>query len=122
METIENINIEITQTQQTPTTPQTPQPQTPQPQTPQPQPQPQTPQPQPQTPQPQPQPHIPDLLNIEVKDQITALNVLINYITIAQKRGIFSIQESAHIWSCIQLFISQGSSPSTIDVNEKKKI
>jgi len=104
METIENINVEITPTPPPPTpttTPTTTPPQTPTPT---------------QTPS-----QVPELLNIEVKDQITALNVLINYITIAQKRGIFSIQESAHIWSCIQLFISQGSSPSTIDVNEKKK-
>jgi len=100
METIENINVEITQTPPPPSSSPTPPPQT----------------------TPTPQTQIPDLLNIEVKDQITALNVLINYITIAQKRGIFSIQESAHIWSCIQLFISQGSSPSTIDGNEKKKI
>jgi hypothetical protein len=105
METIENINVEITPTPPTPppptTTPTTTPPQT-------------------HTPTQTPS-QVPELLNIEVKDQITALNVLINYITIAQKRGIFSIQESAHIWSCIQLFISQGSSPSTIDVNEKKK-
>jgi hypothetical protein len=100
METIENINVEITPPPPT-TTPTTTPPQT-------------------HTPTQTPS-QVPELLNIEVKDQITALNVLINYITIAQKRGIFSIQESAHIWSCIQLFISQGSSPSTIDVNEKKK-
>jgi hypothetical protein len=101
METIENINVEITQTPPPPPSPSS--------------------SPPPQT-TPTQQTQIPDLLNIEVKDQITALNVLINYITIAQKRGIFSIQESAHIWSCIQLFISQGSSPSTTDGNEKKKI
>lgn len=45
------------------------------------------------------------MTTLEVKDQNTALNVLIHYITLAQKRGVFSIQESANIWSCIQLFI-----------------
>jgi len=51
-----------------------------------------------------------EITNIEIKDQNTALNVLIHYITLAQKRGIFSIQESAHIWNCIQIFISKQQS------------
>jgi hypothetical protein len=51
-----------------------------------------------------------EITNIEIKDQHTGLNVLIHYITLAQKRGIFSIQESAHIWNCIQIFISKQQS------------
>jgi hypothetical protein len=48
-----------------------------------------------------------EITNIEIKDQNTGLNVLIHYITLAQKRGVFSIQESAHIWNCIEMFISK---------------
>jgi hypothetical protein len=51
-----------------------------------------------------------EITNIEIKDQNTGLNVLIHYITLAQKRGVFSIQESAHIWNCIEIFISKQKS------------
>lgn len=58
------------------------------------------------------------LSNIEIKDQNTALNVLIHYTTIAQKRGIYSIQESAHIWSCIQMFLKQETLKNNENVPE----
>ena len=48
------------------------------------------------------------LTDNEPKDQNTALNFLIHYITLAQKRGVFNLQESAHIWSCIKLFVKEG--------------
>lgn len=51
-----------------------------------------------------------EALPLEVKDQTSALNVIIQYVTIAQKRGVFSIQESAHIWEGIKMFIVQKQS------------
>ena len=44
------------------------------------------------------------LANVDIKDENTALNVLVSFLSLAQKRGAFGIDESAKIWECIQLF------------------
>lgn len=45
-----------------------------------------------------------DLLNVNVENENMALNVLISFITIAQKRGAYSIPEASKIWECVQKF------------------
>ena len=49
------------------------------------------------------------LLSIQINDENTALNVLVSFINLAQRRGVFSIDESAKIWECITKF--QKSNP-----------
>lgn len=44
------------------------------------------------------------LVDVPVTDENMALNLLVNFITIAHKRGIFSLDESAKIWECIKVF------------------
>jgi hypothetical protein len=44
------------------------------------------------------------LVNTPITDENVALNVLVAYIGLAQKRGCFNIQESAKIWEAIQRF------------------
>lgn len=44
------------------------------------------------------------LSEIEVKDPNTALNVLVSFVNLANKRGAFSLQESAKIWECVSQF------------------
>jgi hypothetical protein len=44
------------------------------------------------------------LVNTPITDENVALNVLVAYIGLAQKRGTFNIQESSKIWECIQRF------------------
>jgi hypothetical protein len=44
------------------------------------------------------------LVNTPVTDETSALNVLVGFIALAQKRGTFNIQESAKLWDCIQRF------------------
>ena len=44
------------------------------------------------------------LVDIEIKDENTALNVMVSFLGLAQKRGVFSIDESAKIWECIKIF------------------
>lgn len=44
------------------------------------------------------------LVDIRIVDENTALNVMVNFLTLAHKRGIFGIDESAKIWECIQMF------------------
>jgi hypothetical protein len=44
------------------------------------------------------------LLQVEVTDQNIALNVIVSFLSVAQKRGVFGLQESAKIWECIKMF------------------
>jgi hypothetical protein len=57
------------------------------------------------------EPHAPTqevrLTDIEVTDENMALNILVSFLGVAQKRGTFSIAESAKIFECIQKFVSK---------------
>ena len=44
------------------------------------------------------------LTDIEVTNEIVALNLLVSFLNLGQRRGIFSIDESAKIWECIKKF------------------
>jgi hypothetical protein len=44
------------------------------------------------------------LVNIPITDENTALNVLVAFCGLANKRGAFNLQESAKIWESIQRF------------------
>ena len=47
------------------------------------------------------------LVNIEVKDQNMALNLMVSFISLANKRGSFTLDESAKIWECVKIFQNQ---------------
>ena len=44
------------------------------------------------------------IVDIPITDENSALNVMINFLSIAQKRGAFTIDESAKLWECIKIF------------------
>ncbi len=44
------------------------------------------------------------LVDIPITDDNTALNVMVSFLSLAQKRGAFSIDESAKIYECIKMF------------------
>jgi hypothetical protein len=44
------------------------------------------------------------LVDVPINDENTSLNVMVAFINLAQKRGAFTIDESAKIWECIQVF------------------
>lgn len=44
------------------------------------------------------------LVDISIRDENTALNVMVSFLSLAQKRGVFSFDESAKIWECIKMF------------------
>jgi hypothetical protein len=44
------------------------------------------------------------LTDVEVKDEFVALNLLVSFISLAQKRGTYTLDESAKIWECIKKF------------------
>jgi len=50
------------------------------------------------------------LVDVVVSDENIALNLMVGFLSLGQKRGVFSIDESAKIWDCIKMF--QKSHPS----------
>jgi len=44
------------------------------------------------------------LVDIPIKDQNDALQVMVKFLAIAQKRGAFMIDESSKIFECIKKF------------------
>jgi len=63
--------------------------------------------PQQQAPQQQaPQQQQTRLVDVQVTNQNEALNLLVSFLNLAQKRGCYNIDESAKIWECIKYFQS----------------
>ena len=52
------------------------------------------------------------LIDVQVTDENIALNVIVSFLNLAQKRGAFGIDESAKIWECIKMF--QRSAPPSV--------
>jgi hypothetical protein len=44
------------------------------------------------------------LVDVPVTDENIALNLIVSFITLAHKRGVFTLDESAKIWECIKIF------------------
>ena len=44
------------------------------------------------------------LADVEVKNEIAALNLMVQFLGLAQKRGAFTIDEAAKIWECVKMF------------------
>lgn len=55
------------------------------------------------------------ILDVNVNDENTALNVMVQFLTIAQKRGAFNIPESAKIYECLQMFTKKSTTSSPSD-------
>ena len=58
-------------------------------------------------PTPPAQPAQPDINSVEVRDENTALNLMVSFLHLAQKRGAFNLQESAKVWECVKMFMKQ---------------
>ena len=57
------------------------------------------------------------LVDVQITDENVALNVIISFLSLAQKRGAFSFDESAKIWECIQQFQKPPSSGESINMS-----
>jgi hypothetical protein len=44
------------------------------------------------------------LADVQITDENTALNVMVSFLSLANKRGAFTLDESAKIWECIKMF------------------
>ena len=45
------------------------------------------------------------LVDIKVTDDNVALNLMVSFLNLAQKRGAFGLDESSKIWECVNRFI-----------------
>lgn len=45
-----------------------------------------------------------NLLDIDIKNENDALNVMVGFLGLAQKRGAFAINEASKIYECIKKF------------------
>jgi hypothetical protein len=45
-----------------------------------------------------------NVLDVNIENENVALNVLVTFINLAQKRGAFNLNESAKIWECVEKF------------------
>ena len=44
------------------------------------------------------------LVDVNVTDENVALNVIVSFLSLAQRRGVFAMDESSKIWECIKKF------------------
>ena len=56
------------------------------------------------------------LVDVTVTNENMALNIIISFVSLAQKRGAFSIEESAKIWECIKKFQKPEKSTTSMDL------
>ena len=54
-----------------------------------------------------------NLIDVKITSPMIAFQLMINFINLAQKRGVFTIQESAKIWDCIEVFKENEASNQT---------
>lgn len=45
------------------------------------------------------------LVDIDVTNDNVALNLMVSFLNLAQRRGAYSLDESSKIWECIKRFI-----------------
>jgi hypothetical protein len=46
-------------------------------------------------------------VDVEVSSDNIALNLMVAFLNMAQRRGAYSMDESAKIWECVRRFIKQ---------------
>ena len=62
------------------------------------------------------------VVDVPVTNENIALNVMVALLNMAQRRGVFTMQESAKAWECVKVFV-RDTAPATenvtLNVNEK---
>ena len=57
-----------------------------------------------------------NVLDVPVSNENVALNVMVALLNMAQRRGVFTMQESAKAWECVKIFV-RDTAPSTENVS-----
>ena len=60
------------------------------------------------------------LVDVDIADENVALNVMVGFLNLAQRKGAFAFDESAKIWECISRF--QRQMPTTDPENVKVEV
>ena len=55
-------------------------------------------------PNPNPNPNANPLIDVEIENENVSLNLLVSFLTLANKRGAFSLEEAHKIWECVKRF------------------
>ena len=64
--------------------------------------------------QPPPQqPQGPRLVDVEVNSENSALNLLVSFLGLAQRRGAFGLDEASKIFECVKVFQKPAMMPTT---------
>ena len=58
------------------------------------------------------------LVDVHIDSENTALNVMAGFLNLAQRRGAFSIDESAKLYECIRMFASKDAPSSDAPAEE----
>ena len=45
-----------------------------------------------------------NLLEVDITDEQVALNIIVGFLGVAQRRGVFAMNESAKIFECVNMF------------------
>ena len=53
------------------------------------------------------------LVDVPVTNENTALNVMVQFLNVAQRRGVFAIDESAKIYECFKMFTKNDAAATT---------
>ena len=54
------------------------------------------------------------LTEVDVANENVALNVMVGFLNLSQRRGAFNMEESAKVWECVKMFMrrEEGGAPS----------
>lgn len=62
-------------------------------------------------------------MDISVVDQNSALNAMVAFLNVAQRRGAFSMDESAKVWEAVKFFIVPNEpAPAMPTVSEESEL
>lgn len=56
-----------------------------------------------------------NVVDVDISNENVALNVMVALLNMAQRRGVYTMQESAKAWECVQKFMrpAQQGAPTT---------
>ena len=60
------------------------------------------------------------LVDVEVANENMALNLMVSFLNLANKRGAFTLDESAKIWECVSRFSGTGPMQSSGKATEDR--
>ena len=66
-----------------------------------------------------------NVVDVDVTNENVALNVMVALLNMAQRRGVYTMQESAKAWECVQKFMrpaQQGAAAASEGTDETQNV